>query len=134
VNKRWSDVDFPLSKITLGAVLRGTLAGDILSSIVLISDGQFLVNGEGQRGQELPADNINLMVNAIDWLSDDTGLINLRTKGVTSRPLDQVDDGKKTLLKWLNFLLPIILILIYGIIRMQRRRNLKVKRMEKGYI
>jgi gliding-associated putative ABC transporter substrate-binding component GldG len=134
VNKRWGDVDFPLSKITLGAVLRGTLAGDLPSSIVLISDGQFPVNGEGQRGQELPADNINLLVNAIDWLSDDTGLINLRTKGVTSRPLDQVDDGKKSLLKWLNFLLPIILILIYGIIRMQRRRNLKVKRMEKGYV
>jgi hypothetical protein len=45
-----------------------------------------------------------------------------------------VDDAKKTLLKWLNFLLPIILILVIGIIRMQRRRNLRVKRMEHGYV
>lgn len=134
VNKRWGDNDFPLSKLTLGAVLRGQLVGENISSIVLISDGQFAINGEGQRGQQLPADNINLMVNSIDWLSDDTGLIELRTKGVTSRPLDPVDDGKKTFLKWLNFLLPVILILIYGIIRMQRRRNLKVKRMEEGYV
>jgi ABC-type uncharacterized transport system involved in gliding motility auxiliary subunit len=74
------------------------------------------------------------MANAIDWLSDDTGLIELRTKGVTSRPLDQVEEGRKTFLKWLNFLLPIVLILLYGIIRMQRRRNLRVKRMEAGHI
>jgi len=134
VNKRWGDSDFPLSRLTLGAVLRGTLVGDNVSSIVLISDGQFPVNGEGQRAQQLPADNISLMVNSIDWLSDDTGLIELRTKGVTSRPLDPIDDGKKAFLKWLNFLLPIVLILIYGIFRMQRRRNLRVKRMEQGYI
>ncbi len=87
------------------------------SSIVVFSDGQFPVNGEGQRAQQLAQDNVSLMVNSIDCLSDDTGLIDLRTKGVTSRPLDQIEDGRKTFLKWLNFLLPIILILIYGIIQ-----------------
>jgi gliding-associated putative ABC transporter substrate-binding component GldG len=134
INKKWTDNDFPLSNITVGAALRGKLVGDAESGIVLFSDGQFPVNGEGQRAQQLSQDNVSLMVNSIDWLSDDTGLIDLRTKGVTSRPLDQIEDGKKTLLKWLNFLLPIILILIYGIIRMQRTRNLKVKRMEEGYV
>ena len=134
VNKRWGDNDFPMANIALGAALRGTLVGDNVSSIVLISDGQFPVNGEGQRPQQLPEDNISLMANAVDWLSDDTGLIELRTKGVTSRPLDPVEDGRKAFLKWLNFLLPILLILIYGIIRMQQRRNLRVKRMEQGYI
>ena len=79
-------------------------------------------------------DNISMFVNSIDWLSDDTGLIELRTKGVTARPLDQIEDGTKALLKWLNFLLPIIIILIYGIIRMQHNRVLRVKRMEKGYV
>jgi len=74
------------------------------------------------------------MVNSIDWLSDDTGLIDLRTKGITSRPLDQLEDGQKMLLKWVNFLLPILLIIIYGIVRMQRTRNRRVKRMEEGYI
>ncbi len=134
INKKWNDNDFPLSNITVGATLRGKLVGDAESGIVLFSDGQFPVNGEGQRAQQLSQDNVSLMVNSIDWLSDDTGLIDLRTKGVTSRPLDQIEDGKKTLLKWLNFLLPIILILIYGIIRMQHTRNLKVKRMEEGYV
>ena len=134
VNKKWNDNDFPLSDITVGAALRGNLAGGAESGIVIFSDGQFPVNGEGQRAQQIAQDNVSLMVNSIDWLSDDTGLIDLRTKGVTSRPLDQVEDGKKILLKWLNFLLPILLIIIYGIIRMQRTRNLRVKRMEEGYI
>ncbi|MCB0805301.1 MAG: GldG family protein [Bacteroidales bacterium] len=134
VNKKWDDKDFPLSNITVGAVLRGNIVGNTPSGMVVFSDGQFPVNGEGQRAQQLSQDNVSLMVNSIDYLSDDTGLIDLRTKGVTSRPLDQVEDSRKTLLKWLNFLLPILLILIYGVVRMQQRRNLKVKRMQKGYI
>lgn len=132
VNKRWGDNDFPLSNLTLAAVLRGKLVGENISSIVLIADGQFPLNGQGQQAQQLPADNINLMVNSIDWLSDDTGLIELRTKGVTSRPLDQVDNVG--FLKTANFLFPIIIIIIYGIIRMVRRKNLRMRRMEEGYI
>lgn len=134
INKKWNDNDLPLSNITVGAALRGNIAGNMESGIVLFSDGQFPVNGEGQRAQQISQDNVSLMVNSIDWLSDDTGLIDLRTKGVTSRPLDQVEDGKKILLKWLNFFLPIIFIIIYGIVRMQRTRNRRVKRMEEGYI
>jgi gliding-associated putative ABC transporter substrate-binding component GldG len=134
VNKRWGDTDFPLSKLVVGALLRGKIVGSAESSIVVFSDGQFPVNGEGQHAQQLSEDNVSLMVNSIDFLSDDTGLIDLRTKGVTSRPLDQIEDGKKAFLKWLNFLLPIILILIYGIFRMQQKRSLRVRRMEHGYV
>ncbi len=134
VQKKWSGNDFPLKGITVGALLQGNLVGNAASSIILFSNGQFPVNGEGQNAQQIAPDNVNLMVNSIDWLSDDTGLIDLRTKGVTSRPLDQIDDGRKLFLKWFNFLLPIFLIIIYGIIRMQRRRRIRVKRMEEGYI
>ncbi|MCB2218906.1 MAG: Gldg family protein [Bacteroidetes bacterium] len=134
VNKRWNENDFPLSGITVGAILEGKIVGNNVSRIVLVSDGQFVTNGEGQNAQQVSQDNVSLLANAVDWLSDDTGLIDLRTKGVSSRPLDQIEDGRKNLLKWLNFLLPIFLILIYGIFRMQRRRNLRVKRMEKGYV
>ena len=101
---------------------------------MLISDGDFAVGGEGNQSQQVQQDNVNLMVNAIDYLSDDTGLIELRTKGVTSRPLDQIEDSKKSLLKYVNFLLPILLIVIFGILRMQRNRNLRTKRMEEGYV
>ncbi|MFW6276003.1 MAG: ABC transporter, partial [bacterium] len=106
------------------------------SKMVVFADGDFPVEPDNQEGMgqsEVHEDNVNLMVNAIDWLSDETGLVELRTKGITLRPLDKIDDTKKTILKYLNFLLPILLIVIYGIIRMQRNKNLRIKRME-GYV
>lgn len=102
--------------------------------MVVVGDGDFAINGSGQNAQEINPDNVNLMVNSIDWLSDDTGLIELRTKGITSRPLAQISDGRKTFLKYLNFLLPILLIILYGIFRGQRNRTLRYKRMQDNFI
>lgn len=134
VQKQWMDSDFPLSDLTIGASFSGKLTGNTNSKMIVISNGSFAVNGEGQQANQLPPDNVNLMVNSIDWLSDDTGLIDLRTKGVTSRPLGQIEDGKKVFYKYLNFLLPIILIVVYGFVRMQMKRNIRMKRMEEDYI
>jgi gliding-associated putative ABC transporter substrate-binding component GldG len=134
VSKQWSQADFPQKGLTVAGVLTGKIAGSNLSRIVLIGDGDFAVNGEGEQARQQSADNISLMVNSIDFLSDDTGLIELRTKGVTSRPLNQIEDGKKAFLKYLNFLLPLLLVIIYGIFRTQYNRNLRTKRMEEGHV
>jgi ABC-type uncharacterized transport system involved in gliding motility auxiliary subunit len=134
LQKKWGDNDFPLSNLTIGAVLVGPIVVHVNSKIVLITDADFPINGEGQNAQQQRPDNVSLLVNSIDWLSDDTGLIDLRTKEVTSRPLEELDEGKRSLLKWLNFLLPIVLVLFYGFIRMQIRRNKRIKRMEAGYV
>lgn len=134
IQKNWNDNDFPLAELPLGALLEGNIGGNTFSKMVVFADGDFAVNGAGQQARQQNKDNVNLMVNAIDYLSDDTGLIELRTKGVTSRPLDQVEDGKKTFLKWFNLLLPILLIVLLGFIRSQQQRNLRYKRMEEGYV
>jgi gliding-associated putative ABC transporter substrate-binding component GldG len=134
INKKWTDRDFPLSGLTVAGILSGRMGGMAESKIILVGDGDFPVNGEGQRPQQLQPDNVNLMVNAVDWLSDETGLIDLRTKAITARPLKDVAEGRALFIKWLNFLLPIILIILYGIFRNQRNRSLRVKRMEEGYV
>lgn len=134
IQQQWTNADFPLSKLTLAALLEGKLSGNMPSKMVVIADGDFAVNGSGQNARQRPADNINLMVNAIDYLSDDTGLIALRTKGVTSRPIDQIEDGTKTMLKYLNFLLPIVLIIVFGLINAQRNRLKRMKRMYEDYV
>lgn len=134
INKKWGPNDYPLSNLTMGAILSGPIQGDIESTIILITDGDFAISGEGQRPQQLNPDNVSLFVNSIDWLSDETGLIDLRTKAITSRPLDQVEDGRKAFIKWTNFLLPIILIILYGVIMSQRRRRIRNKRMEVGHV
>ena len=134
IQRQWTDADFPQSTLTIGAAFSGTLAGSASSKLVVIASGSFAVNGEGQMAQQLPPDHVNLLVNSIDWLSDDTGLIELRTKGVTSRPLDQMEDSQKAFYKYLNFLLPILVIVGYGIARMQMKRSLRRKRMDEDFI
>ena len=132
IQKQWQLNDFPMSGLAVAAIIEGKISGNRNSKIVLVSDGDFAVGG-GQPGMQLPQDNVNLMVNSIDWLSDDTGLIDLRTKGITSRPIKELEPGTKGLIKWLNFLLPILLIIIYGVIRVQINHNKRIKRMEVSY-
>lgn len=134
IQKNWSEKDFPLAQLPLGSLFEGTFGNGTYSKIVVIGDGDFAINGKGQAARQQNPDNINLMVNSIDFLSDDTGLIDLRTKGVTSRPIDQLEDGKKAFLKWMNFALPIVIIIILGFIRSQQQRNLRMRRMEEGYV
>ncbi|MFC2100244.1 GldG family protein [Bacteroidota bacterium] len=134
VNRQWTQNDFPLPKLTVAAALEGSFNGGSPSKMVVISNGNFAINGSGRNARNQQPDNINFMVNSIEWLSDKTGLAELRTKGITARQLDQMTDSKRVFLKYLNFLLPLILIIIYGVIRMQRKRNLRVKRMEEGYV
>jgi len=134
VSKQWNQADFPMKGLTVAGVLEGKIVGQAKSRIILVGDGDFAVNGEGEGARQQSPDNISFMVNSIDFLSDDTGLIELRTKGVTSRPLDQIEDGKKAFLKYFNFLLPILLVIIYGIFRAQYNRNLRNKRTEEGYV
>lgn len=135
VEKEWVETDFPLSGEVVAAAFEGKLSGESRSKMVVIGDADFALNLKpgAQQAQPQPEDNIGLFVNSMDWLSDDTGLIELRTKGVSSRPLDQLEDTQKTLLKYVNFLLPIILILIYGLVRAQLKRNQRIKRMEGSY-
>ena len=134
VNYQWSERDFKLKYLPVGVLLESRR--DIQPfKMIVFGNGSFAVNGEGPRPQRLAEDNINLFVNAIDYLSDDTGLIALRNKAVSNRPIDQnIEEGKKTFIKYLNFSLPLLLIIGYGIIRTQRRKKLRMKRMQKGYV
>ncbi len=135
VMKQWTAVDFNLSSIPVAAIIEGNIAGNTKTKMVVFSDGDFAVNGEGEQAQQLQEDNISLMANAIDWLSDDTGLIELRTKGVTSRPLDaSLEDGTKSLLKYLNFLLPILLIIVYGVFRFQVKSKVRNELISTEYV
>ena len=133
INKKWAESDFPLSNEVLAVALDGTIGNNPNARMVVIPNGSFAVNGEGQSQQQLSPDNVNFASNAIDWLSDDTGLIDLRTKGVTSRPLDKLEDGTRNILKYGNVFLPIILILVYSFVRKQRNNKRKQDWMQGKY-
>lgn len=134
VEKQWSESDFPLKNIAIAGAFEGKLSGNAHSKLVVFTNGGFAVNGDSRNGQQLNPDNVNLLVNSIDWLSDDTGLIDLRTKGIMSRPIEELESGTRTLIKWVNFLIPILLILIIGFIRWQYQNKKRILRMQPGYI
>jgi len=135
VMKNYTNNDFPLSSLPVAIAAEGKLTGARASKMVVFSDGDFAVNGKGREYQQLQPDNVSFFVNAVDWLSDDTGLNELRTKGVSSRPIKaELDDSKRTMIKYSNFLAPILLIIVYGFVRMHFRRRKRMKWMEERYV
>jgi gliding-associated putative ABC transporter substrate-binding component GldG len=133
VQRQWSDFDFPLASQPVAGVLINTESSGSQSKILVIGDGDFAVNGPIESRIQLQPDNVNLMVNAIEWLSDQSGLIELRTKGIQFRPLKPLDDSSKALIKYLNFLAPVLLVIGYGVVRVQLSRNRKIKRMQENF-
>jgi gliding-associated putative ABC transporter substrate-binding component GldG len=134
VEHQWQPSEFPLSNLCVAGAFTG-INGNKDARIVVITNSNFEVNlmGQNQQMQKVDQDNVDLFVNAVDWLTDDTGLIELRGKEVKSVPLKDIQDSTKTLLKYLNFLLPLLIVIVYGIARMQARRSKRKKRMEEVY-
>jgi ABC-type uncharacterized transport system involved in gliding motility auxiliary subunit len=133
VQKQWTEADLPQSGLVMAAALEGKLAASGESKMIVISDGGFAVSGAPQQQRPVQGDNVSLLSNAVDWLSDDTGLIELRTKGVTGRPIRELEDTTRTLLKYLNFLLPLLLVVGYGLVRFQQNRMTRLRRMSENY-
>lgn len=67
--------------------------------------------------------NMNFIINTIDYLAGDDELIEIRSRGVTSRPLDELSKSSRSFWKWLNILLPTILLILYGLFRMRLNRE-----------
>lgn len=128
INKEWTRGDFNASPQVVALAAEGPLGGSANGRMVVVSNGTFAVNGTGQQQQRVSEDNVNLISNAMDWLADDTGLINLRTKGITSRPLAEVDDGTRNLYKYGNVLAPILLVIVLALYRRHRARIRRHKR------
>ncbi len=133
IQKQWTEADLPLSDIVMAAALEGKISGGSETKMMIVADGDFIVNGSGQQAQRLTPDNVNLVSNAIDWLTDDTGLIELRTKGTIARPIEEMEDGTRAIIKYTNFLLPLLMVLFYGLYRFQRNRIRRLKRMAENY-
>ena len=111
------------------------------AKIIVVPDMDFII-GSGQQPNE---SNMNFLMNAIDYFSGNQALITLRSRGATNKPLlierivktegltpeerQKKEDNAKTFLKFLNILLPAILLIIYGLFRykeeIKRRKTIK---------
>ena len=131
IQKRWSQNEFNMGVQSLAVALEGLEGG--FGKMVVIGNGDFFINGSGQQMRQVAPDHVNFASNAIDWLADDTGLIDLRTKGITSRPLDSVEDGTKEAIKYANVFAPILLLLIYAFVRRLKNQRKRQKWMQGNF-
>jgi gliding-associated putative ABC transporter substrate-binding component GldG len=105
------------------------------SKILVISDGDFLrndVDPKSGRPFRLGFDRLSstefanreLILNATDYLLDETGLIAVRGKQITLRPLDKVQLAENRQ-RWqlLNLGAPLVLLAAFGAVRAWRRKR-----------
>ncbi len=98
-----------------------------LTKIVVAGDGDFLQD-QYSGGK---TDNFVLASNLIDWLSDDIGLSAIRARESGVKPLGEVTDASRNLIKGISLALPPLLVVLAGILRWRwratARRRLELK-------
>lgn len=90
------------------------------SKIIAIGDGEF-ANEENRP----PRENIVFFINLVDYLMDDVGLAEIRTKMSSESPIQETSDDTKKFLKWFNLIFPPALILIIGLYKWNQRKQKK---------
>jgi ABC-type uncharacterized transport system involved in gliding motility auxiliary subunit len=95
------------------------------SKIAVVGDGDFLQD-QLSGGNK---DNFIFASNLVDWLADDIGLASIRARDNSSKPLDEVGEGTKTLLKGINLGVPPLLVILVGVVRWRMRISMR-KRLE----
>ncbi len=91
----------------------------------LTSDKRMVVVGTSKfiDNQFLSAPGVALFMNILDWLTQDEILISIRSKTVNIRPIKTVSKGMKTLIQWLTPLLPVLVFVVFGLIRWRIRKG-----------
>jgi ABC-2 type transport system permease protein len=105
------------------------------TKMVIVSDGDIIKNQfEISKGYPLPLGydqytrktfgNKDFILNVMNYLCDDSGLITVRSRELTMRSLD-VTKANKQRLFWqlLNTLLPVFLILVFAVVKFQVRKR-----------
>jgi len=88
------------------------------AKIVVISDSDFVQDALLDKTME------SFFMNLVDWMLDDTGLVNIRTKGLKLRPLKNVSEQKRFIIKLVNIVgIPVLLIVVGIIINIVKSRK-----------
>jgi len=97
--------------------------GDILRNEINIQTEQPLDLGFDQFTKTTYA-NKDFIMNSLEYLIDDNGIINARNKEIQIRPLDKIKIAEER--SWwqaFNLLLPVVLLIIFGYIKFYLRRK-----------
>ncbi len=95
--------------------------GDIIKNQFQLSQGYFLPLGYDQYTKQTFG-NKDFILNAMNYLCDDSGLITVRSRELTLRLLDSTKiENQRLFWQLFNVLLPLILILIFSFVKLRLR-------------
>lgn len=89
--------------------------------LIVVGDSDFMTDGFIRRNP----DNLILFQNMVDSLSLDGDLINIRSQGVTERPIKELSDGAKAAVRYGNIFGLTLVVVVFGLIRYFIRRRSK---------
>lgn len=110
----------------------GYKESSVATKMIVVADGDVIASYVSKKGTILPLGydrftkqtygNRNFILNCVDYLCDDSGLMTLRAKELKLRLLDKAKTENSSI-KWINTLTPILLIILYGFIHTLLRRR-----------
>jgi gliding-associated putative ABC transporter substrate-binding component GldG len=90
--------------------------------MVIVGDGNF-----AQDAYASHSTNPIFFMNTVDWLTQDSDLMQIRSREAAIRPLREVSDATKQTVKLANIIGPPVLVVLLGVIRWLFRRQRKVR-------
>ena len=93
------------------------------SRMVIIGNGSFIKDDNKRNSTSFV-----ILMNIADWLTQEKGLISIRSKQVSGRILKVTSDSTKQLVKYVNMLAMPFVVVIFGLVRWQFRRAARKKR------
>ncbi|MFW5892257.1 MAG: gliding motility-associated ABC transporter substrate-binding protein GldG [Bacteroidota bacterium] len=104
------------------------------TKMIVVADGDILRNQFDRQGEPLPLGfdrflnetfgNADFVMNAINYLNDDMGIMEARTREIRIRQLDRNRiNNDKLLIQFANLVLPVLMVFIFGAIRFYWRKR-----------
>jgi gliding-associated putative ABC transporter substrate-binding component GldG len=143
--RQWTKLDFNHQGLPLGVAITGSfrsyfagkpkpesdtvVTGGVAGADTRLDQGdkgRIVVWGDADFvSDQVLRDQSNLVMfqNMTDWLSEDEGLISIRSKDVSVRPLKVVEDSTRGIVKFLNIFLMPLLVVLFGVARWQIRKQ-----------
>lgn len=96
------------------------------TKMIVVSDGDVISSYVSKKGNVYPLGydrftrqtfgNKSFILNCIDYLCDNKGVLELRSKEIKLRLLDPAKIEEPQLIQWINVILPTVLIIVFGLI------------------
>lgn len=92
----------------------------VVGSSEFLNDTVFQITSSFSRDSYL--NNLQFVQNIVDWATEDTDLVSLRSRGTTARTLDPLTDQQETQWEVLNYAVALIGVVVIGAMWQWRRR------------